>query len=45
MTPAFLYISFLSDLNTLQWNLVYNFGLIYNNFKNVVYFFLYPAKN
>jgi len=24
---------------------VYNFGLVYNSIKNIVYFFVYPDKN
>jgi len=29
----------------LQWNIVYNFGMVYNSIKNTAYFFFYPEKN
>jgi hypothetical protein len=33
------YDSFIYDSSIVTNNLVYNFGLIYNNFKNIVLFF------
>jgi hypothetical protein len=39
------YTAFISNPSILQWNIVYNFGLVYNSIKNTVYFFLYPEKN
>lgn len=39
------YSAFLSTPVILQWNLVYNFGMVYNSIKNTAYFFLYPDKN
>ena len=39
------YSAFMSNPVILQWNLVYNFGMVYNSIKNTAYFFLYPEKN
>ena len=40
-----LYSYFVIDWNILKYNLIYNFGLIYEAFKSVVYFFYYPKRN
>jgi len=29
----------------LKWNLVYNFGMVYNSIKNTANYFFYPEKN
>ena len=39
------YTAFISNPAILQWNIVYNFGLVYNSIKNTVFFFLYPDLN
>jgi hypothetical protein len=40
-----LYAYFAFDFSILKYNLIYNFGLIYEAFKSVAYFFYYPERN
>ncbi|CDW75220.1 UNKNOWN [Stylonychia lemnae] len=44
MLVVMSYTTFLSDKNVLQTNLVYNFGLIYNIFKDLYYYFTDNSK-
>ncbi len=39
------YMAFLGNPKILQWNIIYNFGLVYNSFKNTYFFFAYPDLN
>ena len=39
------YTKFITKLSILYLNLIYNFGLIYESVKSVIYFFVYPARN
>ena len=40
-----LYTTFMTTPSLLYWNLVYNFGLLYNSVKSVIYFFFIPASS
>lgn len=42
---ALKYLDFVSKMNLLYLNFVYNFGLLYDTVKNFVYFFGYPDRN
>jgi hypothetical protein len=44
-TNALKYATFVSKPSLLYWNLIYNFGLLYNSIKSVIYFFILPTKN
>ena len=43
-TRLLKYVKFTTDPMTLVWNLVYNLGLLYDAVKDVVTFFIYPAR-
>lgn len=34
-----------TDPLTVLWNLIYNFGLIYNSIKDIGTFFIYPGRS
>jgi hypothetical protein len=39
------YSAFMNNPSILKWNLVYNFGMVYNSIKNTANYFFYPEKN
>jgi hypothetical protein len=41
----FKYGDFLKTPMILYYNLIYNFGLLYNSVKSMVYFFVFPDRN
>lgn len=44
-TNVMKYITFTTDPMLLVWNLVYNFGLLYQSVKSVLFFFVLTDRN